>query len=1153
VFEALEEDAATRLSTVPVDLAIDRSKVLRVGYVLLAIVTLCCLYAVLAPKNPLVSAARVLMPWADILPPSRVEITEIKPGHAVGEKSIVRGERLVVSAEIKGLADDEPATLFYSTSDGQAVDRPIAMYVPPGGLKYECQVPDSEGGVYTDLAYHIEAGDARSRTYQVEVVAAPTIGVDRIEYDYPEYTGYPERIVVREGDIDAIEGTRVSIFARANHPIDEAWIDFGNDGTRDRAMEVDGSQAIVQFELELEDDRRTPKHERYSLRFVNVDGRKNRDPIEYAIRVTPDEAPQISIVNPEEKQVQLPLNGMLVIETQAVDHDFALSAVELIGKVAGRTVLEEKLLDEEREAPFMGRYEFVPQRLKLKVGDRLEYWALARDNKAPRANESRTESYEIEIVSPDNSRPNPDQLAQNDRRPNPPNQPQDQQPEQKRGERPQQDQPQQDQPQQDQPMEKKSAEEAGGQQEKQQPQEGGSEGGQQQDGGQGEGQEGQSGKSQGGQQPAGDQKQQPRDRQDQASGEPQQGEQGQGEGEPQQKPGEQQGAPGEGAQPGDGGQRGASQPGSEQQPGSEPRDDVATDGSDDGTAVRRLAEHLEKKQKQKPAEPSPQEGAKQPQDPNSGKQQQPGSKQPDGGQKQPSPGAGEPGAQRPQQQPDASPGAGEKPQPSPEQGDPNGTGARQPGKEKPAGNEQGSQPGAEKQPMPGEKKAPPEHSPGAGQGEREKPGQETGEDPLGQGEQKPQPDAGQPGAGEQPGEKPRPQQGGDQGQGQQQGPKEGAGAKSKPGQQPGEKPQAGPGERPQAGGGDPQNDKGAAGSGRQGQDDAGSPQPQTDIEQNKFKQDRGPGEKQPGEKKPQSPAHGKKESNSDGSQGGDKPGGGEEGGGQKANRRGTGSAGQNTAADEGGGRAEEAGGAGETSDQAGDDQKSDQSTGKPGAKEKGPGSGQGQPGGGDLDLQHEKPTDSSQGERQPGKTPPGKPGDGNQDPREGEGSRENGGPASGIPRGGSESSRVVDSGSREAAPGDEANLEYARKKTDLVLDYLEDQLGKDAVDPELEKLIPNWDQGDYQRLYKDLSQMKRQAQQPGAEGQAAKRRLDETLRNFGLRKERVTRRGTERNDTIRGLRESRRAPVPSEYAEQLKAYKRGLSTSQGSGSGSSED
>ena len=144
-------------------------------------------------------------------------------------------------------------------------------------------------GLAQNVRYRIEAGDARSLDYPVTVVPAPSILVERIEYDYPDYTGYVDREVEGSGDIRAIEGTHVTIHARANGPIKEADVDFDADGRRDLTMTGQRGQCTgVRSNLKLREDRQTPQHASYVLRFTNAEGRLNRDPVKYPIAVEPD-------------------------------------------------------------------------------------------------------------------------------------------------------------------------------------------------------------------------------------------------------------------------------------------------------------------------------------------------------------------------------------------------------------------------------------------------------------------------------------------------------------------------------------------------------------------------------------------------------------------------------------------------------------------------------------------------------------------------------------------------------------------------------------------------------------------------------------------------------------------------------------------------
>ena len=554
VFQAIEHQAAQRLSQAPIDAAVDRSAILRLGYVLVAVVALCTLYRILSPKDPLTSAGRVLMPWAEIPVPSRVQILDVQPGDA----SVARGEQLAISAEILGQFADEPVRVVYSQSDGQVVDQEILMAADPEGLRYECRLPGrigfgSTGGVKSDLTYHIEAGDARSSEYEVSVFSQPTLVVERIRYEYPAYTGYPAREIEFTGDISALEGTIVSIYAVANQPIESAHVDFEADGRHELLMAAEELNASVRFPLEFKEDRRTQKYSSYVLRYKTTEGRQNPAPPKYQIHVEADYAPEVEILEPAEAVKNVGLNEEVAIAVEARDPDFALHQVAIIGELAGRRVLKETLLTKDHTGRFTGRLKIVPAELNLREGDILEYWATAADNRSPEPNLGFTKRRKLRVVGGKEREPLPNGQ--------------------------QEDQPQQGQ-------------DSGGDQ--------GAEG-QQGDDGQGQGGGGQ----QGGQQQEGEQQQG-------AGGEGQQG-----EGEQGQQNGQQgdagnsqnessEGSQGEGAggSSAEGGQNGEQDSGSEQQQGDSggettgANERVSSDGSNDSEAFERIAEHLKEKQQQ---------------------------------------------------------------------------------------------------------------------------------------------------------------------------------------------------------------------------------------------------------------------------------------------------------------------------------------------------------------------------------------------------------------------------------------------------------------------------------------------------------------------------------------------------------------------------
>jgi hypothetical protein len=126
-----------------------------------------------------------------------------------------------------------------------------------------------------------------------------------------------------------------------------------------------------------------------------------------------------------------------------------------------------------------------------------------------------------------------------------------------------------------------------------------------------------------------------------------------------------------------------------------------------------------------------------------------------------------------------------------------------------------------------------------------------------------------------------------------------------------------------------------------------------------------------------------------------------------------------------------------------------------------------------------------------------------------------------------------------APDGDAANLEYARKQTDLVLDKLADQLNRKKVDENLLKDL-GWSEADLRKFIERWQARKEAAARNDAAGEAARRELDDALRSLGLRRGPLQQ-SKVRDDTMRDLREGYRGPVPPEYQERLRAYNQGVS------------
>ncbi|MGD9720336.1 MAG: hypothetical protein AB7O59_07110 [Pirellulales bacterium] len=1218
IFQAVEQQAATNLAGAHADAAVDRSKLIKIGYVLLASLLVCAVYALASPKDLFKTVGRIAVPWADINAPTQTTVSEVEPRDTLA----FRGQQIAVSARINDLPEGAKALLYYSTADGQIVDRTIEMKLGPDGYKHACLLPADEATLQQDVDYRIEAGDAITRAYHVEVIAAPTIFVEAVEYKYPAYTGLLAQRVERHGDLRGIEGTAVTLDAVANADIETAHVDFDCDGTLDQRMTVDGLRAKATFRLALANDRKSPWHSSYQLIFKNQRGQQNPQPVRQQIEVTRDIPPEIDFVSPKTDEVAVPLNGTATLEIVATDPDFALRLVKLSASKGREPLFDKLLLDEVHRGQFVGKHRIEPSKLGLKAGDVVEYTALAEDNKDAPANRTQTVTRRIRIVPPQAARDGQNQAGddqqggqgqqqdnqrgdgQGERRDDmppdgdgqargeqdePDNQPGEagepggqqgtaRSPQADRGDEPAGADQRGDQAQQDQqtrgdkpnPDDRKSdqrdAEQSDGEQSDKQQGEGKQEQGQPGAGQQGKGRAGQD------QQGQDQQGQSQQGRGQQGKGQKGDGQQGAGQQNEQQGEGQQ----GQSQQAG-----GESRQGAQQQPSGqggdqrrqqdEPAPGVASDGSNDGDAIERILNHRDQQQPGEPPKPgdplrdqregaqspqkqgnqaNPRDQARKPGDQQAGKE--PGDKQPadqpgqsdarQGQQSQPEKGAAQHGQQGDkqadkqgdqQQGGEKNPSQNDQPQQGADQDGQSERGPAEKGQQQDGQQQDGQQPDAQSQKGQSEKAQPQKGQAENGQrGQQPMPGDKPPGDkstnnkqqgePQADGKREPAPQEDGAEAGKPAGDAPR-----DEGQGQ--GPsKEGQGAQAKSDPMGNQSASGSDQQRKDAQGGDGEQQKGTSGAGQKSEDKQGSPSPQETAQPRDKSQQPSPNDSQgpKDQNQAQSPSQSKRESDSEGQDDGDRSGGGKRGGGQKANKSGTGGAGQNTAADEGAGASEEAG-KGETSDRAGQDQAAQKPTGQSGSQQ-GPGSAS--KAGDDANRQG---GDKNSPEAQ------GKPGE-SADKSQGGQSH----PGGGTPRGG-EPGQASDQQPAEqpyrTAPeaADEANLDYARKATDLALSHLKDELAKDQPDPDLLNKL-GWTREELAQFVKRWEEMRANADAPGDTGQSARRQLDETLRSLGLRPRATNLRSNEaRNDQTRGMRESRHTNAPAEYAEQTKAYTQG--------------
>ena len=367
-------------------------------------------YSLLSPKNTLQSAQRLLMPLASIDAPSRVSISDVLPG----DTEVLADRPVAISAAIRGLSGkDEPVVAY-----GVGFAQQTALTYDASTDRYFAKV-----SVPGSTAYQIIAGDAVAGPFQIKTRDVPVASVRQVEITPPAYTGLPKRVSTG-GAISGEENSRATILVVINRAIKRARIEFnprsGADtgdasvrigptaGGMDMKVADDGLSATVAVTLRLPREKSAPVViDSYRIRVWDADGNENPDPITYPVRIIRDLPPEVAIVQPRELTKELPINGQQLIEITAIDPDYGLRRIELVWQRGVDQPQTETLWSAEKgeRGNQIADYRFRPEKLGLRVGDRVKVVAAALDNREDEAgkydpNRAVTQPLEWTIVEP---------------------------------------------------------------------------------------------------------------------------------------------------------------------------------------------------------------------------------------------------------------------------------------------------------------------------------------------------------------------------------------------------------------------------------------------------------------------------------------------------------------------------------------------------------------------------------------------------------------------------------------------------------------------------------------------------------------------------------------------------------------------------------
>jgi hypothetical protein len=321
----------------------------------------------LSPSGFLSSANRLLHYGEAFAAPKTIEFV-VEPGNA----EIVRGESVTIT--VHTLGSPVSALSLLTRQHGQMEFDTQLLKLSDGGV-FKTVLANMKG----TTEYSVSAEKVTSPTFTITVLDRPLIRALQLKIVSPAYTRIPPKIPEENiGDISAYPGSAVTVLLGASKELSAASLLF-HDSTVVR-LSAKGSNASGQFTVR--------KNGSYHLLLKDRDGLPNLDPVEYTVKVIPDEYPTAAILSPARN---LDLTGEMKLELfLRVKDDFGFSRLRLLYRLAASKY--EKPADEftALEIP-LGRKDLSPLDLPF-------HWDLAPLNLVPED----AIAYAVEVFDNDN-------------------------------------------------------------------------------------------------------------------------------------------------------------------------------------------------------------------------------------------------------------------------------------------------------------------------------------------------------------------------------------------------------------------------------------------------------------------------------------------------------------------------------------------------------------------------------------------------------------------------------------------------------------------------------------------------------------------------------------------------------------------------------
>lgn len=322
------ESGAAAMATLPARRIIAWRNSARPAQMLLAVSAIAALLATLFPAAALTLAQRLFHPSADIPPFSRFHFA-IPPA----TPATTYGGDIALSAEITGASASRSVECLVRLNRTGEILRLPAFRESPSRFSRKLE------HLTEPVSVAFAIGRARSHWHPVDIRLQPEILRASVQITPPQHTGLqPQSFPLDSNEITAIEGSSVSLSLSSNRPLSGGTLTLSPSSSATRsssATQPTCTEALL------------PNQASHSVSFTftatdsaslsasvrDVIGTAAAKPLSLSLRVTPDQAPSVSLLSPPPILLATP-SSTIPIQARA-DDDFSLGKILLVRTLAG--------------------------------------------------------------------------------------------------------------------------------------------------------------------------------------------------------------------------------------------------------------------------------------------------------------------------------------------------------------------------------------------------------------------------------------------------------------------------------------------------------------------------------------------------------------------------------------------------------------------------------------------------------------------------------------------------------------------------------------------------------------------------------------------------------------------------------------------------